>query len=273
MYRISAFCLVLAFAFVICGCAGRNVPTFNAKYYPECYDPIEKLCKDESYQREINETVGGAAIGALTGALVGVLATGDWRGAVAGAGAGALAGGLGGYFHARYAKIQEQEKRLAQYQKDLGEQAQRWDLERASVEKSYQCYNKQIDLLKQAWKKKQISRETFLERSREIKAGIEYVNNFWADAENRMNSTVADGEKYLADEEKQVRDQKQFQAARARTNAARNRNNQANSNVTVLKNDTNKKVAMLDDVLLEAGDSVAELHIINDGPLFCALAN
>ncbi len=262
MRHLTNCMIVIMIAFSILACAGRSTPTFNTKYYPDCYDPIDKLCKDESYQQEIKETVGGAVIGALGGALVGLLATGgDWRGAAAGAVGGAVAGGAAGFFHARYQKIQDQNARLEAYQKDLGQQADRWGLERASVEKSYQCYRNQMRVLTTSWKNKQISKQAFLDRAAEIKAGVEHINTFWADAENRMNTTMVDGEKFIADEEKAAKDQAIKNRARAtasRSKSTFSRQRSANSNINALKNETNTDLVALNK-LVEASNELAFL--------------
>lgn len=203
MSRLMSVCMIFVLIFALAGCA-KQVPQFNASYYPECYDPIDKLCKDQSYAREAGGAVTGALVGALAGALIGGLSSGDWRGAAIGAGAGAVAGGVGGFFYGRLSKIQDQDKRLAEYQNILGEEAGKWDIERASVERAYKCYRDQIALLQRGWKEKRITREEFLARTREIKSGIEHINTYWAEAKNRMSSTVADGEKFIEDEERKA---------------------------------------------------------------------
>lgn len=202
--RFVASLLSVMFVFSLAGCASKQaVPPFEARYYPQCYDPIEKLCKDQDNSQEIKEGIGGAVIGALGGAVIGAIATGDWKGAAVGAAAGAAAGGVTGFFHARLSKIEDRKERLAEYQKMLGENSQGWDLERASVEKSYQCYREQIALLQKAVKAKKISKEEFLARANEIKEGIEHINTYWADSQTRMDERLADGEAFLKHEEEE----------------------------------------------------------------------
>lgn len=199
--RLGIMFLALAIALPLGGCASKTTPTFTAKYYPECYDPIDKLCKDQSNKEEVKGAVAGGIIGALGGAIVGGLTTGKVEGALVGAGVGAAAGAVTGFFAARLNKIKDQEQRLAEYQNMLGEQAKGWDLEAASVENAYQCYSQQIDLLQAGYKSKQISREAFQERMAEIKAGIEHINTYWADAQHRMDSTLADSNSWLSQQE------------------------------------------------------------------------
>lgn len=202
-FVVSLVSVMLVFS--MSGCASMQaVPEFEARYYPKCYDPIDKLCKDKDNSQEIKEGVGGALLGALGGAVIGGVASGDWKGAAVGAAAGAVAGGMTGFFHARLSKIEDRKERLAEYQKMLGETSKGWDLERASVEKAYQCYREQIALLKKAVKAKKISREEFLARFNEIKEGIEHINTYWADSQTRMDERLADGEAFLKQEEERT---------------------------------------------------------------------
>lgn len=201
----------------LAGCATQpTVPQFEAQYYPQCYDPIEKLCKDQDNSQEIKESVGGALLGALAGAAIGGLTTKNWKGAVVGAAAGAAVGGVTGFFHARLGKIADRKERLAEYQKILGENSQSWDLERASVEKAYQCYREQIELLQKAARAKQISKEDFLARTNEIKEGIEHINTYWADSQTRMDERLADGEAFIKQQEEEDMKLAQAQQAQAK---------------------------------------------------------
>ncbi len=195
-------CAILVFSLFGCG-AKQNAPEFQAQYYPECYDPIAKLCKDQDNSKELKSAAAGAALGALGGAIVGGVASGDWKGAAVGAVAGAAVGGLTGFFTSRLSKINDRKARLAEYQKLLGEASKGWDLERASVEKAYDCYKRQVLALQKAVKEKKIKKEEFLARMSEIKAGIENINTYWADAEARIDENLADGEKFIAQQEKE----------------------------------------------------------------------
>lgn len=276
MLKSVSYALVIVLALMMAGCAGKQTPTFTAKYYPQCYDPIDKLCKDQSNSKEIGGTVVGATIGALGGAAIGLIATGDWRGAVAGAVAGGVAGGVAGFWKARLDKIQDQNERLAEYQRALGEQSAGWDLERATVEKSYQCYIEQIELLKKAYQAKEITREAFLERANEIKAGVNYINTYWADAQSRMDETLVSGEKYLAEQDALVEkasaaEKKRTQAQRKKSSNDMTRTRQTvaskNKQTNALKEKTDKMVAELDDIKFEEGNlrTSLELHIFLPG--------
>lgn len=202
MRKVFVGILSVMLVFSLAGCGSKQtVPEFNAQYYPQCYDPIAKLCKDQDNSSEIKGAATGAAIGALGGALAGGLASGSWKGAAVGAAAGAVAGGMTGFFTARLAKISDRNERLKEYQKSFGEISKNWDLERASVEKAYKCYREQIAALTKAAKAKKISKEDFLARMNEIKAGVENINKYWADAQHRMDESLADGEAFIAKQE------------------------------------------------------------------------
>lgn len=262
--RIVVLCLLAALPFSVPGCAARQAPEYQARYYPECYDPIDRLCKEQSNRAETKGTMVGGLIGALGGALIGGLSTGKLEGALIGAAAGAATGALTGFFSARLGKIKDQDQRLAEYQTVLGEQAQGWDLERASVERAYKCYGEQINVLQAAWKSRQISREEFRARMLEIREGINYINTYWAQAQTRMDEALADGDKWLAQEDaaaaqakRPVQAASQIQRQKRNTAMARKSNTVANNRV----NETRANVELACNRLLEAHEGLAELEL------------
>lgn len=246
MRRFSGV-LMLVVAILFAGCAGKSTPTYQPRFYSECYEPIAKLEQDESNAEETKGAVGGALLGALGGALIGGLASGRWEGAVAGAVAGGVAGGFAGFYKARLDKIQNQNERLQEYQKMLGEQSAGWDLQRASVEQAYKCYDHQIDLLEDAIRKKQITRETFLERMADIKSALEHINSYWADAQHRMDEMLADGQNFLNGEDARAQaaaEKKAAQQARVRASAVREQTHKKNAPVNAGLEAASKKVAL-----------------------------
>lgn len=268
MPKITALVLVyvLAFALALTGCAGKQTPTFNAQYYPECYEPIKKLEEDQSNAQEVKGAVGGALLGALGGAVIGGLASGDWRGAAIGAAAGAVAGGVAGYYKAHLDKIADQNQRLAEYQNLLGEQSKGWDLERASIEKAYQCYSQQMDTLKRMVQAKQITRQSFIDRTNEIKSGIDHINTYWAKAEERMNSSFADGDNWLAEQEKLAKDREQkaaLQAARKKSQSVTSAAKKSNQRTQEISKDTNEKLT----ALLKQADEGSNWALWDEAPL------
>lgn len=243
----SVLIAIVIMALTLAGCAGKKTPTFHAHYYPECYDPIDRLCKDQSKSSEVKGAAAGALLGAIGGAIIGGLATGKVQGALVGGAAGALAGGAIGYYKAHLDKIKDRDQRLAEYQKLLGESSRSWDIERASVEKAYSCYREQIRLLKKQVVNKSISREEFLARMNEIQSGLNNINEYWADAQTRMDARIADGESFLKRQEledqklaqqKRLQAQRQLQAQRKRTADQRAKKNSDVANLNSLKNST-----------------------------------
>jgi len=202
--------------FFLTGCTTQVKPTFNAKYYPQCYDPVAKLCKDQDHSSEVKGTVAGALLGALAGALIGATSSKDSKGVWIGAAAGAAVGGLTGFFTQHLSKIKDREERLAQFQRILGDSSRGWELEKASVERAFMCYREQIVLLKTQARNKQISKEDFLSRMQEIRDGIDNINTYWAQAKDRMDSRLADGSSFLIN---QAREDEQRLKAQERERA------------------------------------------------------
>lgn len=197
------------------GCSTSKVPQIEAKYYPECYDPIAKLCKDEDNSDEIKSAAVGGVIGAIGGALIGGLASKDKKGALIGAAVGAVAGAATGFFKARLDKINDRDQRLAEYQKILGDVSSQWDLRKSSVEVALDCYDKQITVLENLVRDKKISEKEFLERMNEIKQGLDNIKTYWADATTNVNADLADGEKFLEEEERRIAEEEKAKQIKA----------------------------------------------------------
>lgn len=247
--------IFLALSLVMAGCAAKsNVPEFKTQYYSKCYDPINFLCK----QRDNSELKSGLIWGAIAGLATGTvtyLLTGKMSQAAVAAGVAALAVGSVGYFTARISKNKERDARLAEYQKYLGENSQGWDVERTAVEAAYKCYREQIQELKTLAKGKRISREEFMARMNDIKAGVEHINTYWADAQTRMDTRLADGEKFLAEQEeadkklaagRQRAARAQLMAQRTNTQRQRAQKDKDVANINTLKNDTEADLKSLD---------------------------
>ncbi len=255
---------VIALSVTMFGCTTKQAPTIEARYYPECYDPIEKLCKDQDNSNEIKSAVVGGLLGAVAGGVVGGLTSKDKKkGVIAGAVTGAVVGAAAGFFKARLEKIHDQEQRLAEYQNILGERAANWDLERASVEKAYDCYDEQINILKDLIRNKKISEEEFIDRAKEIKAGLDNINTYWADAKNRMESELGDGQSFLAEEEakaaelaaaKKKTTQQKIKNSLAKTADIKKKNTAANNKIDNKGKTVNKNLENLLASKLERKD-------------------
>lgn len=154
----------------LCGCASKyGKQQTTVVYYPQCYDPIQKLRDDES--STTNQTVGGAALGALFGGVIGALTTGKVQGALVGAAAGGVAGGVAGNMVAKKRQIADQNARMASYLSDLDGDIAGLDIVSASARTSLQCYDKQFTALIKAYKEKRITRDQLRNMYDEIRSG------------------------------------------------------------------------------------------------------
>lgn len=265
------------------GCSTSKVPQIEAKYYPECYDPIAKLCKDEDNSDEIKSAAVGGVIGAIGGALIGGLASKDKKGALIGAAVGAVAGAATGFFKARLDKINDRDQRLAEYQKILGDVSSQWDLRKSSVEVALDCYDKQITVLENLVRDKKISEKEFLERMNEIKQGLDNIKTYWADATTNVNADLADGEKFLEEEERRIAEdekakqikaqeaKKQREKLRKQKLASQNQKKkvqQDNEKVSAKVNEVYMKTAKINMIRLEnkniEGTKSAKVDVVLD---------
>lgn len=202
--KTARFCLMVFISLSLTACAARGPGSnFKAQYYPECYDPVEQMCKDASGASEAKGAAWGAAGGALLGALLGA-ASGDARNIAKGAVAGAVAGGVVGATTAHLSKISDQNKRLAALQQELGSQGSDLDLKRASAEVAYKCYRKQINLLKRQIHDKVITKREAEDRRAEIKAGLDVLKQYWAERASEYDSSLAEYDSFMAAEAKKA---------------------------------------------------------------------
>lgn len=189
------FLLVLAFLVsTLCGCSskyGKQETLVN--YYPQCYDPIQKLRDDET--STTNQTVGGAALGALFGGVVGALTTGKVEGALVGAAAGGVAGGVAGNMIAKKRQIADENARMSSYLRDLDGDIAGLNIVSASARTSLQCYEKQFSLLIKGYKEKRITQDQLRSMYAEIRSGTK-------EAASLLGNAVAQGR----DLEKQYQD-------------------------------------------------------------------
>ncbi len=178
----------------LCGCSskyGKQETLVN--YYPQCYDPIQKLRDDET--STTNQTVGGAALGALFGGVVGALTTGKVEGALVGAAAGGVAGGVAGNMIAKKRQIADENARMSSYLRDLDGDIAGLDIVSASARTSLQCYEKQFSLLIKGYKEKRITQDQLRSMYAEIRSGTR-------EAASLLGNAVAQGR----DLEKQYQD-------------------------------------------------------------------
>lgn len=202
-----ALALALVAALMLPACATKPAgPDFQITYYPECYDPIDQMCKAQDNTGKAKGAAVGALFGAITGAALGAAATGDAKGAIIGGIAGAAVGGAAGYGIAHLNQIKDQKERLEALQAQLGQQANEMDLQQASVEKAYRCYRDRIAELKKGIKSGKISKKEAMARADEIRAGMSSLRKFWEGRDAAMQASLNEYDTFLANQEKEARD-------------------------------------------------------------------
>ena len=202
-------------------CAPKGPTTnFRGQYYPQCFDPITRLCQDQDNTEKAKSAGKGALLGALTGALIGAAATGKWQGAVAGAAAGAAVGGVAGYAYQHIQQIKDQEERLEAYRTQFGKEAQDLDLQKASTLSAYKCYQEQMQILREGIRSGRIGKSEAKARAAEIRAGLEELKKFWEERTNQFDANQGEVDRILASE-----------ATRANSRAAQNKFSQMHKQV------------------------------------------
>ena len=186
-------------------CAPKGPTTnFKGHYYPECFDPITRLCQDLDNSQKVKGAGVGALLGAFTGALIGIAATGKAEGAVAGAAAGAVAGGLAGYAYQHIQQIKDQERRLDAYRTQFGKEAANLDLQKASTLSAYKCYQEQMQKLKEGIQNGSIKKDEAKARAAEIRAGLEELKKFWEERTNQFDANQNEVDQILVAEAKRA---------------------------------------------------------------------
>lgn len=154
-------------------CSGSSYPARQTEvnYYPQCYQPIDRLRQDENLTT--NTTVGGAVGGALLGALIGGLTSGKVEGALVGAAAGGAAGAVGGNIYGKRQTQARDADYLQQYARSLGEDAASMNRATAAAKVSMRCYDQQFRLATNQYRAGSISRSEFEARYQEIRSGLQ----------------------------------------------------------------------------------------------------
>lgn len=168
-----ALTALLAATLPLSACSGSRYPARQTEvtYYPQCYQPIDRLRQDE--QLTNNTTVGGAVGGALLGALIGGLSTGKVEGALVGAAAGGAAGAIGGNIYGKQKTAARDADYLQQYARSLGEDAASMNRATAAARVSLRCYDQQFRLAANQYRAGTISRPEFEARYQEIRNGLQ----------------------------------------------------------------------------------------------------
>lgn len=180
--RTKALCLLLCcMVLQLAACAPKQkIPEIKAEYYPQCVQPFKELA--EAQRALVTRTVASAALGAAGGAIIGALTTGNWKGALAGGIAGGVVAGTVGYSTGKQQQIADVQERLRSYRTDM-----RTDIRNMSRVELYsmlslQCYIREFRGLLAQYKTKQISREEFQKRYKEINTGMKQISGLLDEA-------------------------------------------------------------------------------------------
>lgn len=205
MLKKTSFLALIMLSLVLVGCAPKGPTTnFKAQYYPECFDPIDRLCKDQDNTAKMKSAGAGALLGGLTGAVIGAATTGKWQGALAGAAIGAAAGGVAGYAYQHIKEIKDQNERLEAYKAQFGKEAEDLNLQKASVLSAYKCYQEQIKRLKEGMKNGSIKKDEAKARIAEISKGLEELKKFWDDRSTQFAAQQQEADNIMIEEEKKA---------------------------------------------------------------------
>jgi uncharacterized protein YcfJ len=219
--KFLATVLAASLAIGLSGCTvpSSKLASLTPNYYPQCYNPILELCKDDSYEKEIRNAAAGAIAGAIIGALAGA-ASGKSDRMVAGALVGAGVGALGGVISAKLSKIRDQNERLNTLHEMLGKDAEDLDLQKSSVLAAMNCYSREIDEIQKKVHDKTMTREEAAKRMTEIRTGMNNLKEYWQDKSEQINKKVADYDQFMAAEDKRIAteyDRSRLQASQARS--------------------------------------------------------
>jgi len=160
------------------GCASKyGTKTVNVKYYPDCYQPIDQLRKDEDDLRR--NTAAGAVMGGFLGAAIGYHKDGG-KGAVIGAAAGAFAGGMSAYLLTDQIQQKNQAERFAAYSQALGQDIKGLENAVAAARLVNKCYENSYKTLSKQYKAGQTSKAEMTDRLKELRDGTNDANNVLA---------------------------------------------------------------------------------------------
>lgn len=245
--------VILSSMILLTACAPQNkLPAFKATYYPECYDPIEQMCRAQDNSSKTSGATLGAILGGLAGAAIGAAVSKDGSGALIGAAVGAAAGGAAGYGIAHMAQVKDQKQRLEMLRSQLGQESQQMDLTQASVEQSFRCYKSRMNDLRKAIKDGKVSKDEARLRATEIRTGIDTLKTFWQDRSTEMQASLNEYDQFIAQQEADA------QAKANRMAIAENKRAKENLDKKNSKNE--KEVAALSsDIEKEWNDLMADI--------------
>lgn len=167
------------------GCAPQSTSNFEANYYPQCRQPIERVQKAEKTTSV--GTIIGAVGGALIGTIVGLMATGKVEGAIGGAMAGGAIGAVGVNMYGK-----REERKQAEYlqamARQLGEDTSNLNNASAAAKLSLRCYDDEFKLATSQYRAGQITRHEYIQRYNEVRSGIQETTNLLGNVANSLAS-------------------------------------------------------------------------------------
>lgn len=179
---LAAFALL---CFMATGCTSKYGPQLTTvNYYPQCYQPISELRKDENSAG--NSAAVGAGVGVLLGALIGGLATGKAEGALVGAAAGGATGAVAGHAYGKNQQEKNDQQKVNAYLEQLDGESSSMDRATAAAKVSTQCYDSQFKQAAADFKSGQLTRQDFSDRYAEIRTGLEETSRILRLTANKM---------------------------------------------------------------------------------------
>lgn len=199
---LAAFALI---CFMATGCTSKYGPQLTTvNYYPQCYQPISELRKDENSAGK--SAAVGAGVGVLLGALIGGLATGKAEGALVGAAAGGATGAVAGHAYGKNQQDKNDQQKVNAYLQQLDGESSSMDRATAAAKVSTQCYDRQFKQAAADFKSGQITRQDFSDRYAEIRTGLEETSRILRLTADRMAEKDDQYQQVLAAEQEQEYD-------------------------------------------------------------------
>lgn len=207
---------VIFMIIMLSGCATVNSMTETVsnfftkkeiKYYPECYEYIDKI--DAKYSdKGLSAAVKGALIGGTIGVAAGAIA-GDYKTAIVAGAAGAGIGAASAYSYVWYKRylIGNSEERFLSYLTDINEDSEIYKEVVVLINDGITKFNKELKLLSKNEKK--YSKEEFTERFTELKEGIEKLEKYYIAGKEEVVKTQEIYADVAVQEEKQYKESKE----------------------------------------------------------------
>lgn len=203
-------------SFMATGCTSKYGPQLTtANYYPQCYQPIAELRKDEN--SAATATATGAVGGALLGALIGGLVTGKAQGAAIGAVAGGAGGAVAGHAYGKNQQGKRDQQKLASYLQQLDGESANMDRATAAAKVAVRCYDSQFTKAAADLKSGRITKQDFTNRYGEIRSGLEETSRILRNTGSSMAQKDIEYQRVLKEEDPQFVEYQRASASTAGT--------------------------------------------------------